>query len=300
MTASQAGPDTRRPQGAAGGFASLLYRRPRLRLAGLLALPLAWLTLLYVVSLVLLLVTAFWVTDAFTGKLIATFTWDNFAQLFDVAAYRNTLLRSLVISVAATLISIALAVPLGIFMAKAVGPRWRSILVMAVTLPLWSGYLVKIYALRLTIAENGPLAALLAPLGLSSPGYGMPSVVIALVYLWFPYMALPVYAAVAGVPTNLIDASSDLGAKSWRTVRKIVLPQLGPAIAAGSTFVFSLSLGDYVAAQFVGGKTQMIGTIVGSNISLNPPIAAAFATVTALLVVAMLIVTGRASSRMNL
>ncbi len=146
----------------------------------------------------------------------------------------------------------------------------RAVFAIGITLPLWAGYLVKVFSWRITFASGGPLDWFLAPLGLTGPGYGTAALVVTLAYLWFPYMAVPVYSAFRQIPDNLFDASSDLGAKSWATVRTVAIPLLKPAFIAGSIFTFSLSLGDYIAAQFVGGKTQVIGTVIASNINLNP------------------------------
>jgi putative spermidine/putrescine transport system permease protein len=136
-----------------------------------------------------------------------------------------------------------------------------------------------VIAMRVVFTDNGFLNWLLSPTGLSGPGFNRITVVITLTYLWFPFMALPVYTAVRQIPNTFFDASADLGGRSWRTIRSIVLPLIKPAIIAGSVFTFSLSLGDYLVARFVGGSTQMIGSIIASNINLNPPVAAAFSTV---------------------
>jgi putative spermidine/putrescine transport system permease protein len=207
------------------------------------------------------------------------FTLDNFISIVTVPAYLATSIRSLLIALAVTLIAIALAVPMGIYMAKVASPPMRAFLAVTITLPLWAGYLVKVIAMRVVFTENGFLNWLLAPFGISGPGFNTATVIITLTYLWFPFMALPVYTAVRQIPNNYFDASADLGGRSWRTIHSVVLPLIKPAIIAGSVFTFSLSLGDYLVARFVGGSTQMIGSIIASNINLNPPVAAAFSTV---------------------
>ncbi|MDO5052960.1 MAG: ABC transporter permease [Pseudoclavibacter sp.] len=254
-------------------------RTRRLHLAGLLALPLTWLIGIYIFSLVMLIVTAFWTTDPFTSKVKPGFSLRNFEQLVVNPAYLGTSLRTLGIAVAVTLICIVLAVPLGLFMAKIARPWLRAALAVSITLPLWAGYLVKVLAMRVTFTEGGFVNWLLSPLGLPGPGFTAFTVVLTLVYLWFPFMAVPVATACAQVPANVLDASADLGAGPWRTIRTVLLPLVAPAIIAGSVFTFSLSLGDYIAAKFVGGSTQMIGSVIASNINLNPPLAAAFAVV---------------------
>lgn len=245
----------------------------------LLTPPTAWLLVLYIGSLFFLLITAFWFINPFTSKVIPGFTLENFVSIVTVPAYFATAVRSLFIALAVTIIAILLAVPIGIYMAKIASPAMRVFLAVTITLPLWAGYLVKVIAMRVVFTENGFLNWLLAPFGLSGPGFNTSTVIITLTYLWFPFMALPVYTAVRQIPNTYFDASADLGAKSWRTIRTVVLPLIKPAIIAGSVFTFSLSLGDYLVARFVGGSTQMIGSIIALNINLNPPVAAAFSTV---------------------
>lgn len=281
-------------------LSSALYRHPKGRLAALLSLPMAWLVGVYILSLALMLVTAFWLTDPFTSKVKPGFTLDNFVSLFTVPAYVSASLRTLGIAAAVTVICAVFSVPLAIFMAKLAKPWLRAVLAVAVTLPLWAGYLVKILSVRIVFSEGGFFNWLFGPLGIHSPGYGIPVTIIALVYLWFPYMAIPVYVAVSQIPVNLFDASADLGARGIRTIGTVVLPLLKPAIIAGSIFTFSLSLGDYIAAKFVGGSTQMIGTIIASNINLNPPVAAAFSVVPIVLVLVYLLAVRRTGALENI
>jgi putative spermidine/putrescine transport system permease protein len=259
--------------------ASRTERANRRGLLWLLTPPTAWLVVLYIGSLFFLLITAFWFINPFTSKVVPGFTLENFISIVTVPAYLATSIRSLFIALAVTIIAILLAVPIGIYMAKIASPAVRALLAVTITLPLWAGYLVKVIAMRVVFTENGFLNWLLAPFGLSGPGFNTATVIITLTYLWFPFMALPVYTAVRQIPNSYFDASADLGAKSWRTIRTVVLPLIKPAIIAGSVFTFSLSLGDYLVARFVGGSTQMIGSIIASNINLNPPVAAAFSTV---------------------
>lgn len=260
-------------------ISTALYRHPRGRLASLLTLPMTWLIGVYILSLVLLLITAFWTTDPFTSRVKPGFTLVNFQQIFTVPAYFATAARTLAIALAVTLISAVFSIPLAVFMAKVAGPKLRAVLAVLITLPLWAGYLVKVIGMRLVWTENGFFNWVLSPLGIEGPGFGVVTVTLTLVYLWFPFMAIPVYAAVAQIPDNLLDASSDLGASGLRTIRTIVAPLLLPSLIAGSIFTFSLSLGDYIAAIYNGGSTQMIGSIIAQNINLNPPLAAAFAVV---------------------
>lgn len=277
-------------------MSSFLFKNPKMRLGALLALPLTWLVGIYIISLFLLLITAFWFIDPYTSKVIPGFTLENFVNIFTVPAYLSTSIRTLGIALAVTLLTILFAVPLGIFMAKIASPWLRSFLAVAVTLPLWAGYLVKLLAMRLTFTEQGFFNWLLEPFGIRGPGFGIPVTILTLAYLWFPYMALPVFTAIRQLPSNLFDASADLGAKGWATVFRMVIPLITPAIIAGSVFTFSLSLGDYLAARFVGGTTQMIGSVIASNINLNPPVAAAFSMVPIAFVVIYLMVARRTGS----
>ncbi len=268
-----------RPSDRGRSLSAYLHGRPRLRLAALLALPLTWLVVVYILSIALMLVTAFWTTDPFTSKVKPGFTLKNFINIFTTEAYVNTSIRTVVIALSVTILCILAAIPLGIFMAKVAPKRWRALLVMAVTLPLWAGYLVKVYAWRISLGDSGPINSMFGPFGLPTTGYNQISVVLVLAYMWFPYMAIPVYAAIAQMPDNLFNASADLGARAGHTIRTVVLPLVTPAVIAGSIFTFSLSLGDYITAQFVGGKTQMIGSVILANINLNPPLAAAYSAV---------------------
>lgn len=277
-----------------------LHRHPRVRLASLLTLPMTWLVGVYIVSLALLLVTAFWTTDPFTSRVKPGFTLENFVNIFTVPAYFNTALRTFGIALAVTFICAMFAVPLAIFMAKIASPKLRGVLAVLVTLPLWAGYLVKIIAMRLVWTDNGFFNWAFNPLGVSGPGFGIVAVILTLVFLWFPYMAIPVYSAVSQIPASLFDASSDLGASGFRTIRTVVTPLLLPALIAGSIFTFSLSLGDYIAAIYVGGSTQMIGSIIASNINLNPPFAAAFSVVPIVLVIGYLAAVRRTGALNNL
>ncbi|MBN8423646.1 ABC transporter permease [Microbacterium esteraromaticum] len=261
----------------------------RARIAGLLALPMTWLIGIYIFSLVMLLVTAFWVTDPFTSKVKPGFTLRNFEQLITNPAYLTTSVRTLAIALGVTALAIAISIPLGIFMAKVASPWLRAVLAVSITLPLWAGYLVKVIAMRITFTQEGFFNWLVGPLGIEGPGFSTFTVVLTLTYLWLPYMAVPVYTAIRQLPPNLFDAAADLGAGAWRTIRSVVLPLIKPAVIAGSVFTFSLSLGDYLVAKFVGGDTQMIGSVIASNINLNPPLAAAFSLVPIAFVVIYLV-----------
>lgn len=256
------------------------HKRPRVRLAALLVAPLFWLVVAYLGALASLLVTAFYTINTFTGNVIRTFNFGNFEELFTNPSYRNVVVRTLGIALSVTVICTLLALPMAFFMAKIAKPRTQKILVALVLTPLWASYLVKIYAWRTMLEPNsGVIDWLFGPLGIHSPGFGLTGIIIGLSYLWLPYMILPIYAGFERLPNSLLDASGDLGAHNFYTLRRIVLPILFPSIVAGSMFTFSLSLGDYITATIIGGKLQMLGNVVYQNYSLNLPFAATMSMV---------------------
>ncbi|MFI5892959.1 ABC transporter permease [Actinoplanes sp. NPDC051513] len=276
---------------------SFLHRHPRLRLAGLLSAPVLWLVVAYLGALAVLLISAFWSVNTFTGDLVKVFSLDNFRTLVTEEVYRRVALRSLGVAAAVTVICVVLAVPMAFFMAKVASPRSRKWLVIAILTPLWASYLVKAYAWRVLLANGGPIDWLLGGPG-NGPGYGLFAVILVLSYLWLPYMILPIYAGLERLPDSMLEASADLGARAGRTFRAIVLPILVPSIFAGSIFTFSLSLGDYITVQIVGGKTQLLGNLVYANIGAanNLPFAAAIATVPVLIMVIYLVAVRRSGA----
>ena len=250
------------------------------RIAALLSLPIAWLGVLYIGSLAALFVTSIWKIDTFTSKVVREFTLSNFIDVLTDKAYFNVTMRTVGVAVAVTIICAVLAIPMAFFIARVAKPKSRPVLIALVITPLWASYLVKIYAWRTMMApDSGFLNWLISPLGLSSPGFGMVAVIIGLSYLWLPYMVLPIYAGMEKLPDSIIDASADLGAKPGRTFLKVILPITWPAIIAGSLFTFSLSLGDYITVQILGGTFQMLGNVVYQNFALNLPFAAAVALI---------------------
>jgi putative spermidine/putrescine transport system permease protein len=252
-----------------------LHKRPRLRLTALLSAPLLWLVVAYLGALATLLISAFFTIDSFTGNIVQKFTLTNFSDMFTDAAYRNVVLRTLGIAIAVTLMCTVLAIPMAFYMAKVAKPRTRKLLVALVLTPLWASYLVKIYSWRSMLEpRTGVVDWLLGPIGIHSPGFGITAVIIGLTYLWLPYMILPLFAGMERLPNNLLDASGDLGAHNWYTFRKVIFPLLFPSLVAGSMFTFSLSLGDYITTQIIGGKLQMLGSVVYQNFSINLPFAA--------------------------
>ncbi len=273
--------------------AAVLHRRPGLRLALLLTAPLTWLLLAYIGSLAVLFASAFWTTDEFTSNVVRIWNTGNFTELLTTPVYRQVALRSLGVAAAVTVIDAVIAYPMAFCMAHVVAPRWRRLLVVAVLTPLWAGYLVKVYAWRVMLGQGALVDWLLAPLGLHGPGYGLTAVIVVLSYLWLPYMVLPLYAGLEQLPAGLLQASADLGARAGRTFALVVWPMTLPSLFAGSVFTFSLSLGDYLCVQIVGGKTQLIGNVIASDVTLNLPMAAALSTVPVVLIVGYLLAVRR-------
>ncbi|GAA0413184.1 spermidine/putrescine ABC transporter permease [Acrocarpospora corrugata] len=273
-------------------LATCLHRHAGVRLSLLLSAPMAWLGLAYLGALAALLVTAFWSTDTFTGNLVRTFTWVNFEDLVTGEVYRTIALRSLGVAAAVTVIDLVVAFPMAFAMAKLASPRAQRWLVIAVLTPLWASYLVKAYAWRVLLSTGGILGW----------GYGLGATVLTLSYLWLPYMILPIYAGLERLPNSLLDAAGDLGARGWRTFRTVVWPLTFPAVAAGSIFTFSLSLGDYITVKIVGGRSQLIGNVVYDNIGAanNLPFAAAVATVPVLIMLVYLAAVRRTGALENL
>jgi putative spermidine/putrescine transport system permease protein len=272
-------------------------RQSRLSLILLLVPPLAWLVVAYLGSLAVLLVSAFWTTNSFTGAVVHTLTGDNLVRVVTDDVFRTVTLRTVGVALLVTVICAVLAVPLGLYMAKIATPRVRLALVVAVTTPLWASYLVKAYAWRELLSPEGPMSWLIG----YSPGYGLVATVVTLTYLWLPYMIIPVFAAFERVPDHLIDASSDLGASDFATLRMVVAPLVFPGIAAGSIFTFSLSLGDYIAVTIVGGKTQLLGNIIYGQLvtANNQPLAAALSIIPLVAVVLYLLAMRRTGALEN-
>ena len=279
-----------RDQGVAAG----LWRRPRLQLSLLLAGPVGWLVIAYLGSLAVLFVAAFWRLDTFSGQVVQDYSLDNFRTLIENDVYRSIVFRTVLIAAAVTVTDALLAFPIAFYMAKVARPRIRALLVIAVVMPLWSSYLVKVYAWRIILAEDGILNWALDPFGLSGPGFGNVATWLVFSYLWLPYMILPIYAGLERIPDSLMDASSDLGGGAWLTFRRVVLPLAWPAVVAGSIFTFSLTLGDYITPQIVS-STQFIGNVVYTNVGVanNLPLAAAFATVPVFIMILYLLAARR-------
>lgn len=289
------------PHAAAGGdrrgaASAFLSRHRGLQLALLLSAPMFWLVVAYLGAIGVLLVSAFWTTNSFTGEVVHTYSTANFSTIFTDALFRTVTVRTVLVALAVTVIDAVVAVPIAMFMSMMAGPRLRRVLVVAVLTPLWASYLVKAYAWRTILAPDGPLSDLT---GGSTPGYGLPAVVITLAYLWLPYMVIPVFAGFERVPRSLLEASGDLGASTWRTMRSVVVPLVFPAIAAGSIFTFSLSLGDFIAVEIVGGKSQLIANLIYEQITYNQPLAAALSVIPLVAIVLYLFLMKRTGALEN-
>ncbi len=237
----------------------------------------------YLAALAVLFVSAFWSIDAFTGKLVHAWTWSNFDTVFTDPTYRQIAFRTIWMAAAVTVTDAVIAFPFAYFMARVAAPRMRTVLFVLVLLPLWSSYLARIYAWRLILNDDGALNWSLAKVGLPEQGWAFTSTAMWIVfsYIWLPFMILPIYAALERIPDSYLEASRDLGAHSWTTFRRVILPLALPGIVAGSIFTFSLTLGDYITPSLVG-NVDFIGNVIYRNVlglTNNLPFAAAYATV---------------------
>ena len=263
---------------------AVLWRRPWARATLLLTPPLAWFLLVYIASLVVLLVTAFWSVNPFTTNIDKTWTLSNFHQIFTTPAYLSDIGQTVGIAAAVTVTDAVIALPFAYFMARVAAPRTRTALFVAILLPLWASYLAKVYSWLLIFTNHGFLDWVVGGLGLGHPQliYTNWAVYAVFCYLWLPFMIIPVYGALERVPQSLIEASADLGGRTWRTTRSVLIPLVLPGIVAGSIFTFSLTLGDYITPLLVGGTSaNFIGNVIYTNIGIanNVPFAAAMALV---------------------
>lgn len=279
-------------------LSAALWRRPWLKAAGLLALPVLAFAVVYIGALASLFISAFWEVDSFTGKVVHVWTTANFVSLWDDHTYWRIAGRTIGLAAAVTATTAVLAFPLGYFMARLASARVRALIFVMVLLPLWSSYLVRIYSWRTILAKDGALNWALNGIGLPDAGlaYTNWAMWIVFTYVWLPFMVLPVYAALERIPDSYLEASQDLGARGWRTFRSVILPLAVPGIIAGSIFTFSLTLGDFITPALVGGAgSSFIGNIVEEQIGINGnvPFAAAFATVPVVVMAIYLVVAKR-------
>ncbi len=282
--ASEARAEGSPQRGAFRALSRLGWRRPVLKAGGSIGPPVAAFLVVYVIALAALFVSAFWSVDPFTSEVVRTWSFDNFRTLWDDPTYRTVAFRTVGLAAAVTVTCIVLAFPFALFIVGLRSRRARIALLVLTLLPLWVSYLVRVYSWRLILNEDGALNWALGKLGLPdlNIAYTNWAMWIVYTYIWFPFMVLPIVAALERVPPSLVEASGDLGARSWTTLRRVIVPLAVPGIAAGSIFTFSLTLGDYIAPSLVGGPgSQLIGTVVFANVGVanNVPFAAAFATV---------------------
>jgi putative spermidine/putrescine transport system permease protein len=284
------------PQKRSAGrrLADLFHGRPRLQVGALLAGPVGWLVIAYLGSLAILFAAAFWHLDDFSGEIERGFSLENFQTLIEEPVYRDITVRTIGVAALVTVTDALLAFPIAFYMAKVATPRMRSLLVVAVLMPLWSSYLIKVYAWRTILSENGALNWALEPIGLTVPDGDIFRLWLVMSYLWLPFMVIPIYAGLERVSDSLLSASDDLGAKPWTTFRRVILPLAFPAVVAGSIFTFSLTLGDFIAPQLVT-STQFIGNVVYNNVGIanNLPLAAAFALVPVVVMIIYLLIARR-------
>jgi putative spermidine/putrescine transport system permease protein len=273
-------------------LSTYIYLRPWLMLLALLGPPMLWMGLIYLGSLAALLLNSFFTLDDYTGQVVRQLTLQTYAHLF-TSANIDIVLRTAGMAAAVTIACALLAFPLAYYMARYAPSRYKGFLYLAVLLPLWSSYLIRVYAWRLILAKEGILSWFLGLVHLDGllsallrlPGIGGPSLTVSpigmfivFVYVWLPYMILPIQAALERVPGSLIEASSDLGAHPGMTFRKVILPLVFPGVVAGSIFTFSLTLGDFVVPEMMGNSSYFIGQAVLTlqGTSGNIPLAAAF------------------------
>ncbi|WP_292563953.1 ABC transporter permease [Mesorhizobium sp.] len=281
--------------GLRGALSDLFWRKPKVLLLLMLLPPVLWLGIVYIGSLFALLAQSFFSIDEFSGLINREFTLKTYGDLFQ-AANLDIILRTVTIAALVTLASAVIAFPIAYYAARYARGRWKALFYLGIMLPLWSSYLVKIYAWKLILAKEGILTWLLAKLHLlwvldawlslpivggNSLSVSFTGTFIVFVYVWLPFMILPVQAALERVPGNLVEASSDLGASPGQTFRNVLFPLALPGIVAGSIFTFSLTLGDYIIPQIIGTSRLFIGQAVYSQQGTagNIPLAAAFTVV---------------------
>jgi putative spermidine/putrescine transport system permease protein len=287
-------------RGARRRLSASLWRRPWVRGAALLTPPLAWLVLIYLAALVALLLSGFWTQDSLTGQIRHVWNTSNFQDIFSLSdtTYLRIAFTTIWMAAAVTLTDVVVAFPIAYFMARVASSHMRSILFVLVLLPLWSSYIVRVYAWRVILQESGILNWSLNQIGLpdANLAFTRTSMWLVFSYVWLPFMILPVFAALERIPDSYLEASSDLGARGFRTLRSVILPLALPGLVAGSIFTFSLTLGDYLTPVLIGGPdAQFIGNVVFANVGVanNVPFAAAYATVPVVVIAVYLAIARR-------
>lgn len=286
-----------------------LYRHPNIALALLLLLPLGWLVIVYLGSIGAMLTQSFFYIDDFSGRIIREFSLRTYNDLL-TPSNLDIIARTVTMAAAVTIVAALIAFPLAYYMARYATPRMRGLLYLAVMVPLWSSYLVRVYAWKLILADEGIITWFFRTLGLGgvldailaipviggrSLSFSFLGMFIVFVYIWLPYMILPINAALERVPKSYLEASADLGARPGYTFRRIILPLAFPGVVAGSIFTFSLTLGDYIIPQIIGNSSYFIGgaVYVHYGTSGNIPLAAALTGVPILIMAVYLLVARR-------
>jgi len=263
---------------------AVLWRRPWARASLLLTPALAWFVLIYLAALVVLLITAFWRINPFTSNIEQVWGLNNFTLIFQTPAYRAIVLRTVGMAAGVTVVDAIIALPFAYYMARIASRRTRTFLYVAILLPLWASYLAKVYAWLLIFTHDGLLNWSLGKVGIGPVSliYSNPAVFIVFCYVWLPFMVAPIYAALERIPPSQIEASQDLGARTWRTTRLVILPLILPGIVAGSIFTFSLTLGDFITPILIGGSgSNFMGNVIEQSVGIanNVPFGAAMAMI---------------------
>jgi len=263
---------------------AVLWRRPWARASLLLTPALAWFVLIYLAALVVLLITAFWRINPFTSNIEQVWGLNNFTLIFQTPAYRAIVLRTVGMAAGVTIVDAIIALPFAYYMARIASRRTRTFLYVAILLPLWASYLAKVYAWLLIFTHDGLLNWSLGKVGIGPVSliYSNPAVFIVFCYVWLPFMVVPIYAALERIPPSQIEASQDLGARTWRTTRLVIMPLILPGIVAGSIFTFSLTLGDFITPILIGGSgSNFMGNVIEQSVGIanNVPFAAAMAMI---------------------
>jgi putative spermidine/putrescine transport system permease protein len=263
---------------------AVLWRRPWARASLLLTPALAWFVLIYLAALVVLLITAFWRINPFTSNIEQVWGLNNFTLIFQTPAYRAIVLRTVGMAAGVTIVDAIIALPFAYYMARIASRRTRTFLYVAILLPLWASYLAKVYAWLLIFTHDGLLNWSLGRVGIGPVSliYSNPAVFIVFCYVWLPFMVAPIYAALERIPPSQIEASQDLGARTWRTTRLVILPLILPGIVAGSIFTFSLTLGDFITPILIGGSgSNFMGNVIEQSVGIanNVPFGAAMALI---------------------
>ncbi|MDO9526222.1 MAG: ABC transporter permease [Gemmobacter sp.] len=296
-------------RGLGDRLSALFWRKPNLLLVLLLAPPVLWLGVVYLGSLVALLIQSFYSIDEFSGVIVPEFTLATYAELLRPSNF-DIIVRTVTMAAAVTLGAAVIGFPLAYFAARYARGKWKAVFYLGIMLPLWSSYLVKVYAWKLILAKEGIIGWAVEGLGgsavlnsvLALPVIGGTSLStsyigtwLVFLYVWLPYMILPMQASLERVPVSMLEASSDLGATRWQTFRTVVFPLAMPGIIAGSIFTFSLTLGDYIIPQIIGSSRRFIGQAVYQlqGTAGNVPLAAAFAVVPIVIMVVYLTIARR-------